>query len=138
MSDMDKKINQEKYIKALLIALDAHQGQKRSDGDPYISHPLRVAHYLNERYEKIVALLHDVLEDSDFTEEDLKEISPFIAEKVKILTHKEDEDYFDYIRRIKKDDLCAKIKLLDIIDNLTDKPKKPKKYREAIKILINK
>lgn len=125
------------YLKALKIAYNAHKGQKRSNGVPYIIHPLRVAKSLDDDMEKSVAVLHDVLEDTEITLKDLKKLSPFIAEKINILTHKEGEDYFDYIRRIKKDDLCIKIKMLDIIDNLSDNPKNIEKYNKALGILIN-
>lgn len=87
---------------ALDIALKAHKGQLDLDGNPAILHPLAVAMKGNNEYEIVVGLLHDVVEDSDWTFDDLLKagISDRVVDTLRLLTYDKDEDYFDYVRRI--------------------------------------
>ena len=106
--------------KALSLALKAHQGQKDKSGQPYILHPVRVMLQFQEAEARIVALLHDVLEDSDISIDELQQagFGTKIIEAVRCLTRKPNEEYLDYIRRIKENPLARKVKLADLKDNL--------------------
>lgn len=110
------------YIKiAREIAAEAHEGQKRKyTGEDYIEHPKRVASRFSTEDSQVIAWLHDVLEDSDFTAEDLlkRGIRPHCVEIVAILTRKDYEDYFSFIMRIKDVYQARIIKIADINDNL--------------------
>ena len=106
--------------KALGIALIAHAGQKDKAGAPYILHPLRLMMTADEPDTQVTALLHDVLEDSQLTEEDLNQagIPAHIAAAVASLTRQIDETYEEFIERIAQDPLARRVKILDIQDNL--------------------
>ncbi len=110
----------EEIEKALSVALKAHSGQKDKAGQPYILHPIRVMQRVESYQAKIVALLHDVLEDSDFSLADLKEIgfAPQVLEALVCLTKAENEDYFDYLKRIAQNALAKEVKKADLQDNL--------------------
>lgn len=128
--------------KAEEIARKAHEGQKRYDGSPYINHPKAVAKMvsvLGPVYEE-VAWLHDVLEDSPTSKEDLLEagISQVVADAVQYLTKREDEFYEDYLRRVKSNPIANDVKIVDILHNLSDTPTKNqvKKYAKALTYLL--
>jgi (p)ppGpp synthase/HD superfamily hydrolase len=106
--------------KALGIALIAHAGQKDKAGAPYILHPLRLMMTALEPDAQVTALLHDVLEDSELTEDDLNQagIPAHITAAVATLTRQIDETYEEFIERIASDELARKVKILDIKDNL--------------------
>ena len=105
---------------ALQIALQAHQAQKDRYGEPYILHPLRVMSRLGTIEEKIVALLHDVIEDSPLTLEELenKGFSVTIINAVDAMTKRPGEDYMHYITRVTGDALAVVVKLADLEDNM--------------------
>lgn len=134
---------------AIQIALDAHKGQTDKGGHPYILHPLRVMHNLSNIDEKIVAVLHDVVEDSNYAFADLakKGISNKCIEALMLLTHEKGMPYMAYIDKIKSNKLATLVKLSDLKDNcdlsrlsdVGDKDKeRVKKYRIAIAYLDNK
>ncbi len=106
--------------KALAIALDAHKGQVDKAGKPYILHPLRLLLSLEDEVEMIAALLHDVIEDSDVTEEDLKNegIPDESIEIIRYLTKKPGEVYDDFIKRISAHQKASRVKIKDIEDNM--------------------
>ena len=88
--------------KAMKLAYDAHHGQLDKNGVPYIFHPYHLAEEMQDEYTVCAALLHDVVEDTDVTLEELeKEFPPEVTEAVKLLTHDKDTDYFEYIKAIK-------------------------------------
>lgn len=131
------------YELALKIATEAHKGQVDKAGVPYINHPLTVASLVETEEEKIVALLHDTIEDTNITEQDLLNygFSNKIVEAVKLLTHNKDVPYMDYVAKIKDNELARKVKIADLTHNsdlsrlkeITDKDKKRyKKYRKAL------
>lgn len=133
---------------ALQIALDAHKEQEDKGGQPYILHPLRVMHNVTSNNEKIVAILHDVIEDSSYTFSDLAEqgISKECIEALMVLTHNPNVPYMDYITNIAKNNIAIQVKLADLKDNsdlsrllkITQKDKdRAKKYRIAIAYLDN-
>ena len=105
--------------KAMNIAYKAHHGQKDKGGFPYINHPLHLAEQMDDEYSTCVALLHDVVEDSDITLNDLSKIFPYeIINAVSLLTKRDGEMYSDYIGRIKKNPIATKVKLADVVHNM--------------------
>ena len=106
--------------KAKMLAEKAHQGQVDKGGHPYILHPVRVAENCKGEKEKVIALLHDVLEDSTYTREDLKKegFSEDILEGLVCLTHRAGEAYMEYIERICQNPLAVKVKYADLQDNM--------------------
>ncbi len=135
--------------RAIEISSQAHKGQIDKAGAPYILHPLRVMLAMETETERIVAVLHDVVEDSNskWTFEKLSQegFSDEIISSLKLLTHEKNEDYFDYINNIKTSPLAVKIKLADLQDNLditrlsnVDDAtiKRLRKYHEAFIMLI--
>lgn len=131
--------------KAIIIAYNAHINQKDRSGLPYILHPIYLAEQMDTEEECIVALLHDVVEDTDITLEELeKEFSKTVIDALKLLTHDKDTDYFEYIEKIKSNPLAVKVKLADLkhnsdetrLENITEKDiARNKKYVKAIKML---
>ena len=125
---------------ALRIATEKHEGQVDKQGVPYIEHPKRVAASLEDPGLKIVALLHDTLEDTDCSREELLEngISADYVEMVWAMTHNKDEPYLDYIRRLKDEaPHVVPVKLADIRDNLRPgcPPSLQERYLSALAIL---
>ena len=104
--------------KAMRLAYDAHYGQFDKAGLPYVFHPLHLAEQMTDEISTCVALLHDVVEDTDVTLEDLKEEFPLaVVEAVELLTHKKETRYSDYIERLKSNPVAKKVKLADIAHN---------------------
>ncbi|HVF25240.1 MAG TPA: hypothetical protein VNA23_05080 [Anaerolineales bacterium] len=106
--------------KSLYIALRAYAGKTDKAGREYIHHPLRVMAKMKTDLEMSVALLHDVIEDSDITAKQLlaEGIPAKVVEAVICLSRNENEDYQDFVGRTKKNELAAKIKIADIEDNI--------------------
>ena len=106
--------------RALRIAVKAHENQKDRYGQPYILHPLRVMMSVSSHEEKIVAVLHDVIEDSDLTLKDLSEagFSPEITAAVDAISKRDGEKYFQYINRVGANQLARSVKLADLTDNM--------------------
>ncbi|MBR1972887.1 MAG: HD domain-containing protein [Oscillospiraceae bacterium] len=109
--------------KALCYAYNAHHGQLDYNGIPFIFHPLHLAEQMKDEISCCAALLHDVVEDTELTLEDLrKEFPEEVVSIVALLTHEDSaeynsEEYFDYIRAIKADPIAKKVKLADIAHN---------------------
>ena len=104
---------------AMNIAYKAHHKQKDKGGFPYINHPFHIAEQMQDEYSTCVALLHDVVEDSNVTLNELSSIFPFeIIEAVSILTRKKGILYSDYINNVKKNKLARNVKLADLAHNL--------------------
>ena len=134
--------------RAIEIATQAHQGQFDKAGRDYIGHPLRVMEMGKTENEKIVGVLHDVIEDTDWTFEKLAEegFSQEIISALRCVTKlSENENYDDFIDRVKKNPLAVAVKINDLTDNmdirrlpyLSDKDvKRLKKYLKAYKRLI--
>lgn len=106
--------------KALQIVIKAHNNQTDKAGQPYIFHLLRVSEKGQTEIEKICGLLHDLIEDTDWTFEDLKEegFSDEIIEILDCVTKRENENYNDFIRRIEQNQLAIRVKLNDLKDNM--------------------
>ena len=108
----------EMTIKAVKIAYDAHLGQLDYNGVPYIFHPYHLAEQMDDEISCTVALLHDVVEDTSITLDDLEQMFPKqVVEIIMLLTHDEKVDYFEYIRKIKTNAIATKVKLADIKHN---------------------
>ena len=134
--------------KAIQIAREAHKGQLDKSGKEYIGHPLRVMEMGKTEEEKIVGVLHDVVEDSPWTFEMLEAegFAPEIIAALRCVTKtSENENYDDFIERVKKNPLAVAVKINDLTDNmdirrlpyLSDKDvKRLKKYLKAYKKLI--
>ncbi len=106
--------------KAIKIAVKCHKGQKDKGGKPYILHPLHVMNNVSSEDEKIVAILHDVIEDANYPIEDLKKegFKDQIIEALVYLTHDKKVDYFAYIEKIKDNALAKTVKIQDLKHNL--------------------
>ena len=139
--------------RAIEIAISAHKGQTDKGGNPYILHPLRVMMSLESQAEKMVGVLHDVVEDSDWTFEDLEnEGFPVdVIDALKSVTkneseHGSDEGYFRFVERAKLNPIGARVKIADLQDNL-DISRIPKldesamqrinKYKRSLEILTS-
>ena len=134
-------------------AYRAHFGQKRRTGDPYILHPERVAqiieaYYPNNKIAKMVAILHDSLEECSKKEKNktirlIKEVIDdpkeykIVVNGILALTRKIDIKYQDYLYPILKCENLLIVKLADILDNLRDNPTKDQvlKYQKAVKLI---
>ncbi len=104
---------------AWAIAKKAHAGQVDKAGVDYIQHPLYVASQVNTEQEKAVALLHDVIEDSDITAADLfaSGLSNEVVTAVQILTKKKGQSYQEYLGKVKSNNLARVVKLADLKHN---------------------
>jgi len=105
---------------AIEFAIMAHSGQRDLVGEPYVLHPLRVMLQMPDPESKIVAVLHDVLEDGDFTRERLLQagIGERLVAIVEMLTRRPDEKYPEYIERVAAHGWARAVKLADLNDNL--------------------
>jgi (p)ppGpp synthase/HD superfamily hydrolase len=132
--------------RAIVIATEAHAGQLDKGGQPYILHPLRVMLRLKTDEERIVAVLHDVLEDTEVSSSDLynEGFSIEILEALDDVTKRENESYIDFILRIKNNKLSTSVKIADIQDNMdlsripnpTEKDyDRNRKYRNSLDVL---
>ncbi len=107
--------------RAVRRALEAHAGQKEENGRPYLLHPLRLMLRMDSEVEMAAAVLHDVVEDTATTLDDLRAegFPEKVLAAVALLTHdKKNESYRRYVQRIASDPLARKIKLADLEDNL--------------------
>lgn len=105
---------------AIEIAAACHAGQTDKAGQPYILHPLRVMMSLDSPDARIAAVLHDTVEDGDWTLRGLSEegFDPVVIAAIDALTHRDDETYMDYVRRAAADPIAAAVKRADLTDNL--------------------
>lgn len=132
--------------KALKLCFEAHKEQVDKTGLPYVFHPFHLAEQMDDEVSTVCALLHDVVEDTDYTLEDLScmgfptEVTDVLA----LLTHDPDEPYMDYVRRITANETASKVKVADLMHNsdvtrldTVDEwaEKRNQKYKEALKIL---
>jgi (p)ppGpp synthase/HD superfamily hydrolase len=106
---------------AIVLATNAHRGQKDRNDEPYVMHPLRVAAQLWGYDERMVAVLHDVIEDTDVTLDDLGKAGypGHIVDAVDAISRRKgaDEPYSRYILRVKANPLATKVKIADLQDN---------------------
>lgn len=105
--------------KAIKIAYEAHAGQKDQAGYPYFLHPYHLAEQMCDEDSTVVALLHDVVEDTDVTLDDLRRegFDERVIEAISLLTHVKGVPYLDYIARIAKNSLARRVKIADLKHN---------------------
>lgn len=139
----------EKTKRAMQIACEAHHGQVDKSGFPYIFHPFHLAEQMDTEEECIVALLHDTVEDTYVTIEQLEKegFSSNVIQAIKLLTHDKSVDYLEYVTNLKSNPIARKVKLADLrhnsdparaIKNPTERDKlRQQKYKKAIEILNN-
>ena len=131
---------------ALFIATEAHKGQFDKAGVDYIEHPIYVASQVDSEEEKAVALLHDVIEDSSVTAEELQNagLPETVVTAVQILSKKKGQDYQTYLKTVKSNPLARAVKLADLkhnsdlsrLETITDKDlERLEKYKKAIDYL---
>lgn len=137
--------------KAIVYAYNAHQGQLDRGGIPYIFHPYHLAEQMTDELSTCAALLHDVIEDTPTTADDLRKAGfpEEVVEAVTLLTHDDDMAYMDYVARLSKNKTAKAVKLADLAHNsdLTRAPansepaektaERLKKYAEAKAFLEN-
>lgn len=141
-------LNSENVKKALEVCFSAHKNQSDLSGKPYVFHPVHLAEQMETENEICTALLHDVVEDSDYTVEDLHDMGfpAEVVEAVRLLTHDPEIPYMEYIHALKENPLARKVKLADLCHNSDTKRRPPvterdfkrlAKYREALDVLEN-
>lgn len=132
--------------KALRLCFEAHKNQIDKSGMPYVFHPFHLAEQMKDEQTVIVALLHDVIEDTDYTFDDLKAIGfdDVIIDALKLMTHDESVPYMAYVTEIKTNPIARAVKLADLqhnsdlsrLDVIDERALERKdKYIEAIKLL---
>lgn len=132
--------------KALKLCFEAHKKQVDKSGMPYVFHPFHLAEQMQTEETTVVALLHDLVEDTDYTIEDLVSMgfSKNITDAIALMTHADDVTYMDYVRKIKNNPIAKVVKLADLkhnsdltrLDVVDEKAlKRKEKYLKAIKIL---
>ncbi len=134
--------------KALCLCFEAHKKQKDKSGMPYVFHPFHLAEQMQTEETTVVALLHDVIEDTNLTFDDLRKegFSEPIIEAIGLLTHEKGVDYKAYVKKIKENPIARAVKLADLkhnsdlsrLNEITDEALgRRKKYLEALEILEN-
>ena len=132
--------------KAMILCFEAHKEQKDKSGLPYVHHPFHLAEQMTDEATTIVALLHDVVEDTSVTLEDLKNegFPQEVVDAIALMTHNDGSPYMDYVARIKQNPIAKAVKLADLthnsdvtrLDVVTDKDReRVKKYQAAIELL---
>lgn len=137
--------------KAIVYAYNAHEGQLDRGGIPYIFHPYHLAEQMTDELTACAALLHDVMEDTATTADDLRKegFPEEVIEAVTLLTHDDDIAYMDYVAKLSKNKIAKTVKLADLAHNsdVTRVPENSepaektaerlKKYAEARELLLN-
>ena len=132
--------------KALKLCFEAHRDQTDKSGMPYVFHPFHLAEQMTDEYTVTVALLHDVVEDTDITFEDITGMGfpAEVTDALKLLTHDNSVEYMDYVAKIKHNPIAKAVKLADLshnsdtsrLDVVDEKAlKRVEKYAAAIKLL---
>ena len=105
---------------AVSIAAQAHKGQRDKAGAPYLLHPLRMMMRMSTEAAMMAAVLHDVVEDTDWTLERLREagFSDEVLEAVDCLTHREGESYQEFVERVRVNPIARQVKIADLEDNM--------------------
>ena len=133
--------------KALSLCFAAHRDQLDKSGLPYVFHPFHLAEQMPDEDTTVAALLHDVVEDTDYTLQDLRDMgfSPAVLEAIALLTHDDAVPYFDYVTALKGNPIARTVKLADlrhnsdptrlaVIDDFARR--RAEKYQAAIALLL--
>ncbi len=134
--------------KALKLCFDAHKAQTDKSGMPYVFHPFHLAEQMQDEVTTTVALLHDVVEDTEYTFADLIEMGfpPVVLDALRLLTHDDAVPYMDYVREVKKNPVAAAVKLADLrhnsdlsrMDEVTEQVlTRREKYLQAMQLLLD-
>lgn len=132
--------------KALKLCFEAHKNQVDKSGLPYVFHPFHLAEQMTDEATTITALLHDVVEDTDYTIADLERMgfSADVLEALELLTHQDDTPYMEYVAKIKDNSIAKAVKLADLEHNsdlsrleaVDEKAlRRREKYRQAMELL---
>ena len=132
--------------RAMCLCFEAHKNQRDKSGLPYVFHPFHLAEQMDDEISTTAALLHDVMEDTDYTLEDLRQMHfpEIVLEALVLLTHEAGTPYMDYVARIRSNSIASKVKLADLRHNsdltrlnaIDEKAlARVQKYQEAIKLL---
>ncbi len=137
----------DKTKRALKLCFEAHKDQVDKSGLPYVFHPFHLAEQMTDEKTTIVALLHDVVEDTEYTIEDLEkmEFGDEVIAALKLLTHEDDVPYMDYVANLKHNPIAKAVKLADLNHN-SDQSRmevmdekaldRAEKYKKAIEFLM--
>lgn len=118
LAPLDNNTDKSLFARAMRYAKKLHAFQVDKAGEPYYKHLARVSMRCESPMAKVVALLHDTLEDTSVTYDQLRmRFGAEIADAVKVLTHMPDEPYFDYIGRVSDHPIALEVKIADLIDN---------------------
>lgn len=134
--------------KALKLCFEAHKEQTDKSGMPYVFHPFHLAEQMDDEETTVVALLHDVIEDTHYTIDDLTAMgfNKAVADAIALMTHADRVDYMDYVRAIKENPIAKAVKLADLAHNsdltrldIVDEKalRRVEKYKQAMKILTD-
>ncbi len=134
--------------KAIKLMFEKHKDQVDKSGMPYVFHPFHLAEQMDDEETTITALLHDIVEDTDTTFDDLRKLgfSDNVINALKLMTHDKNIDYFEYVKNISKNPIARKVKIKDLehnmdtsrLDEVTDKDlERVKKYKKCYKYLLN-
>ena len=132
--------------KAMKLCFQAHKEQTDKSGIPYVFHPIHLAEQMGDEDTTVVALLHDVVEDTDYTLEDLRAMgfNQNVIEAIRQMTHAEGVPYLDYVAKIKENPIARAVKLADLahnsdltrLDTVDEKAMaRVQKYAQAIRLL---
>ena len=132
--------------RALKLCFEAHKEQVDKTGLPYVFHPFHLAEQMQTEESTVAALLHDVVEDTDYTFEDLEKMGfgGAILDALRLLTHDDDTPYMDYVAALKDNPIARAVKLADLKHNsdmtrlnvIDDKARaRAEKYKKAIELL---
>ena len=132
--------------KALKLCFEAHKEQVDKSGMPYVFHPFHLAEQMLTEETTVVALLHDLVEDTDYTIEDLTSMGfgKNITDAIALMTHDDNVAYMDYVRKIKNNPIAKAVKLADLkhnsdlsrLDDINEKAlQRKEKYQKAIALL---
>lgn len=132
--------------KAMKLMFEAHKEQVDKSGLPYVFHPFHVAEQMQDETATVVALLHDLVEDTDYTLADLRDMgfSEAVCGAIGLMTHEESVPYMEYVRQIKTNPIAVQVKLADLrhnsdmsrLDSVTERDiARAQQYKEAIRLL---
>ena len=132
--------------KAMKLCFTAHKDQLDKSGLPYVFHPLHLAEQMTDELTTVTALLHDVIEDTDYTLSNLARMGfpAEVLDALRLLTHDPAVPYMDYVARIKKNPIARAVKLADLhhnsdltrLDTVTQRDiERAEKYQSAIRLL---
>ena len=132
--------------KALRLCFEAHKEQVDKSGMPYVFHPFHLAEQMQDEVTTVVALLHDVVEDTDYTIADLTDMgfSREVTDALSLLTHDDEVPYMDYVALIKNNPVAKDVKIADLkhnsdttrLDVVDEKVlQRVEKYKKALALL---